>query len=128
MTPGAYLKMRRCAAGKSVADVAAKIGTMPRIAEHMRAELIEFIEADATPASFDAIVAFNNVYPFDFDVLATLVRISMGGDLPAPQLCRICACSDFDRCVAATDFFGAHPCGWARPDLCTRCASLGTVA
>ncbi|MDF0489180.1 XRE family transcriptional regulator [Sphingomonas sp. H39-1-10] len=104
----------------SVADVAARIATAPRLAEHARVELIELIEADAAPASFATIVVFNNVYAFDLEVLATLERISLGADLPAPRLCRICACSEFDPCVGRTTF---GPCSWVAADLCSACAS-----
>jgi len=120
LTPGAYLKMRRCAAGLSVSDVAAKIATAPRLAEHARAELIELIEADATPASFSTIIVLNNVYHFDLDVLAALQRINLGADLPSPRLCRICACSDYDACFSRTVF---GPCFWTETDLCSGCTS-----
>lgn len=120
LTPGAYLKMRRCTARLSIADVAARIATVPRLAEHARVELIELIEADAAPASFATIVVFNNVYSFDIEVLATLERISLGADLPPPQLCRICACSAYDPCFGRTVF---GPCFWVEEDLCSACAT-----
>ncbi|AOH85753.1 hypothetical protein AWL63_19180 [Sphingomonas panacis] len=120
LTPGAYLKMRRCAARLSVADVAARIATVPRLAEHALVELIELIEADAAPASFATIVVFNNVYPFDIAVLAALERISLGADLAPPRLCRVCACSDHDPCFGRTVF---GPCFWVEDDLCSFCAA-----
>jgi len=119
-TPGTYLKMRRCAAGLSVADVAAKIATSPRLAEHVRVELIEMIEADEAPATFSTIVVLNNVFSFDLDVLATLARISFGADLPAPEICRVCGCSEYDPC----HLDGRFACSWHNRDLCTRCNGL----
>ncbi|RZF64502.1 XRE family transcriptional regulator [Sphingomonas populi] len=122
-TPGAYLKMRRCAARLSVADVAARIATVPRLAEHARVELIELIEADAAPASFATVVVFNNVYPFDIEVLAALQRIKLGADFAPPHLCRICACSDHDPCFRGTVF---GPCFWVEDGLCSACATPPT--
>jgi hypothetical protein len=120
-TPGTYLKMRRTARGLSVADVAARIATVPRLAEHARVELIEMIEADAAPARFDTIVVLSNIYPLDLEVLSVLVRISLGADLPPPRLCRFCGCSARTACL---DMF-KQPCGWAEPNLCTDCAAPG---
>jgi hypothetical protein len=117
ITPGQYLKLRRCAAGLSVADVAARIGTQPRLAEHARVELIELIEADAAPARFDTIMVLGNVFPFDYGILGKLVNISLGADWPAPRICRICGCSDQDPCV----MYGRFHCAWFSEDLCTRC-------
>lgn len=117
MTPGAYLQRCRQRAGKSLADVAAAIATEPRLAEHARAEMLQGIEADLTPARFDTLVVLCRVYSFDFDILAQLVRISLGADVDPPQICRVCACSEFDPCDVAP--FGT--CWWAEPDLCSRC-------
>ena len=127
LTPGAYLKMRRCAACLSVADVAGKIATAPRLAEHARAELIELIEADAAPASFETIVVLGNVFWFDFDVLAALVRVALGADLKLPCICRICGCSDCDPCVQDVALVGAAVCEWVNVDLCSSCATPGVA-
>lgn len=128
LTPGAYLKMRRCAALLSVADVAAKLATAPRLAEHARVELIELIEADAAPACFSTLVAFSNVYSFDFDVLAALERIKCGADIPPPQICRICACTTYDPCVTGPGHICASTCSWAEYDLCSSCATPAQAA
>ena len=128
LTPGAYLKMRRCARGFSVADVAEKIATVPRLAEHARVELLELIEADAAPVSFATLVVLNNVYSFDFEVLATLERISLGADVPMPQVCRICACSTYDPCIRLPGYICAHTCSWAEYDLCSTCATPAKAA
>lgn len=118
-TPGAYLKMRRCAAGKTPADVARALAVEPQLDERARTEWIELIEADAQPASFRTIVALKRIYPFDLRVLTALERIAQGSVETPPRLCRICACSWEDPCV---DIHG--PCGWAAHDLCTACARL----
>lgn len=128
LTPGAYLKMRRCAALLSVADVAARLATAPRLAEHARAELIELIEADAAPAGFSTLVAFSNVYAFDFDVLASLERIKCGADILPPQICRICACTSHDPCVTGPGHICVSTCSWAEYDLCSSCATPAQAA
>lgn len=120
LTPGAYIKQRRQAAGLSVADVASRIATEPQSAEHLRGEWLELIEADAAPASFSTIVALRLVFRFDLTVLAQLEAISQGADVPAPQLCRICTCSADDCC---TDAFGGR-CAWIEEDLCSTCFGL----
>lgn len=122
-TPGAYLKMRRQAAGLSIADVAAMTATEPRVAEHVRAGWLELIEADAMPASFATIVALHHAYRFDLHVLGRLVAISLGAPLPAPRLCRICGCSEQDPCEVA----GAG-CWWVSGDRCCACPAPGEPA
>ena len=116
LTPGAYLKHRRTAACLSIADVAARLSAAPRIAEHLRAEQLELIEADVQPATFGTIVALRKVFSFDIAVLAILGDIHLGNERPPPRLCRICACSDWDACT-----HGLSPCSWAEPDLCSSC-------
>lgn len=109
-TPGAYLKMRRCAARLSVGDVAARLATVPYLPQHERADWVEMIEADVTPASFATIAALRSVYAFDLGVLVELELLRMGLIARAPRLCRICACSADDACPAG--------CDWAEADLC----------
>lgn len=115
ITPGAYLKRCRQRALLSIAEIAAKIATEPHSAEHDRAEWLALIEADATPVSFGTIVALRRMFSFDLVVLAKLEALRQGWDIPAPALCRICACSDRDACSPA--------CAWAEPDLCSACAT-----
>jgi hypothetical protein len=119
LTPGAYLKRCRQRAGLSVADVAARMSTEPKTPEHLRGEWLELIEADAMPATFATIVSLRLAYRFDLTLLAQLAAIALGADLPAPILCRICACSDGDACM---DALGCA-CSWAEPDLCSACAT-----
>lgn len=119
ITPGAYLKRCRQRAGLSIADVAARVATEPQTPEHLRGEWLELIEADATPATFTTIVGLRLIYRFDLTVLAQLEAIAQGVDLPAPILCRICACSEDCACVDAL----GQRCSWAEPDLCSACAT-----
>lgn len=115
-TPGAYLKCRRTAAGKSREDVAGVLSTDPRIAHHERSDWIMRIEADIAPASWTTIVALRQQFAFDLAVLERLSLIHLGQDLPPPRLCRICCASDTFAIGLAI-----MPWGWAAPDLCIPC-------
>lgn len=117
LAPHAYLELRRQAAGLSLADVAARIATEPREPEHLRRERLELIEAGAQPASFSTIVGLRLVFRFDIHVLSVLEAIAQGAAARAPQLCRVCACSDHDPCI---DAFG-DGCAWVEEDLCSAC-------
>ena len=116
-TPGAYIKMRRCAAMLSIADVAAKLTAEPRMDERGRAEWLELIEADAQPCELPTIVALRRIFPFDLDVLVALERIVQGSTETPPMVCRICGCSHDDPCIQPTT-----TCWWAERDLCSACA------
>lgn len=118
LTPGSYLKHRRQAAHLSIVDVAHRIGTEPRTAEHSRGEWLELIEADAAPMTLTTIVALRQVFSFDIHVLWTLEQIAQGVMIAAPQLCRICACSEWDACSSAHRV----TCSWVEDDLCSACA------
>ncbi len=119
MTPGAYLKHRRTAHGLGIHDVAAALATEPRLAEHVRAEWLEKIEADIVPMSFDTIVALRRAFAFDLDILAQLAAIAMHAPVEPPRLCRICACSEADACLGHQG-----PCTWVEQDLCSTCFGL----
>ena len=128
LSPGAYLKHRRAAAGLSVDDVAAATTTEPRWAAHTRTEWIERIEADIMPASFATVAVLRAIYRFDLSVLARLALIHLGNDVPAPEVCRICACSWNDPCRDAADPGHAGACHWHDDGhtICSRCAALAT--
>lgn len=122
MTPGTYLRKRREAARLSIADVAAKISTIPRMAEHIRMDWLELIESDQMPATFYTIVALHQIVPFSIDAL---VALSVEGR-EAPQLCRICGCSDLDPCQVGSAGF---TCSWVPNDstLCTTCVDAAEI-
>jgi len=116
MTPGAYLKHRRTAAGLGIHDVAAALATEPHLAQHVRAEWLEQIEADIVPMTFNTIVSLRRAFAFDLDILAQLAAIAMRSPIEPPRLCRICACSEADPCLGHR---GA--CSWVDEDLCSAC-------
>ncbi|WP_130322364.1 helix-turn-helix transcriptional regulator [Sphingomonas sp. BK036] len=113
LTPGQYLRTRREAAGLSIADVAERIATAPRWAQHLGRGWLAQIESDQMPASFNTIVVLHQVLQFD---LGALVALSAKG-VEAPRLCVVCACSEADRCVGL-----AGPCLWISDDRCSACA------
>lgn len=115
--PGIYLAMRRAAAGLTIADVAARIGTEPHIPEHRRVEWIASIETNAGAATIHTLSALRRVYPFSFDALAGLAAIADGEARIAPRLCRICACSEPDPCIDED----GNACSWSDEDLCSDC-------
>ena len=115
MTPGAYLRLRREAAGLSVEQVAERLRTEPRIAEFARAEWIELIEGDAMPAAFSTIVALRCAFRFDLAVLEALAIAQLGAFAVAIPICRKCGCTEEDAC--------AGRCWWAEPDLCSACVN-----
>ncbi|KKI18242.1 hypothetical protein XM50_14295 [Sphingomonas sp. Ag1] len=119
-TPGSYLKTRRTAQLLTLQDVAARIPTIPRDAEHDLIAWLERIEADLVPASINTIDALHSAYRFDRSVLAALAAIARGERDPihTPRICRICACSWRQPCT-----YDHVACAWvAGEDLCTACA------
>ena len=123
MTPGTYLQRRRAAAGLSLDDVAARIGTEPHLLDQIsRVEWLARLEADVLPIDETVLRALYPVFPFDVTVVLQLTDsrtapLSLGGGEP-PRLCRECACSEHCACFA--DDVGCH---WVEPDLCSSCAN-----
>jgi transcriptional regulator with XRE-family HTH domain len=112
LTPGQYLRKRREASGLSIDDVAERIATVPRWAQHPRRGWLEQIESDQMPASFNTIVVLHQVIQFD---LGVLVALSVEGR-DEPRLCVVCACTETDPCVGHSG-----PCSWVDVDLCSAC-------
>lgn len=118
-TPGSYLKTRRTAQLLTLQDVASRIPTIARDAEHDLIAWLERIEADVVPASITTIDALHSAFRFDRLVLAALAAIARGERDPArtPRICRICACTWRQPCT-----HGQLTCGWVDgQDLCTAC-------
>lgn len=113
ITPGTYLRMRREADGETLESVAAMISTEPKLGELDRIEWLRRVEADVVPISDDVIKALRPAFPFDPVVLRRLDALLLGSDLPAPRLCRSCACSELDAC--------SPPCAWVAQDRCSAC-------
>ncbi len=52
------------------------------------------------------------------DAAAVFLHAIRNTDLTSKATCRACGCTDITACI---DFDG-HPCHWAEPDLCSKCA------
>lgn len=120
ITPGTYLRLRREAAGLSIEDVAGVIATVPHMDALGRAGWLRLVEADETPIGADVIDTLRNVFRFDQVVLMDLDDIARGATVvPAPRLCRLCACSENDACIDPVTHIG---CAWVAAELCSACA------
>lgn len=118
MKPGRYIQLRRQAAGLSIEDVAARIGTEPHVAGQSRVEMLRAVEADEQPLTADVMEALRPVFVFDAVILVGLCVIATGGHLDLPAICRDCGCSEWDACRLS----GGRVCSWSTPDLCSACA------
>lgn len=118
--PGAYLRLRREAAGLSVADVAELIAPS-RILVALNERLIPQIEAGEIRPHPSWVAKLSTVYRFDrhlFDLLASFDVLM--------RVCTVCGCSDLDRCDDEAD----GSCAWSaeRPDTCTHCIRREAIA
>lgn len=118
LTPAAYLRLRREAAGMSITAVAVM---MTRNARDVTpaVELIQLLETPGNTARRpETLERLRTAFPFDPDVYRQLK------DEPAsrhPNVCRGCGCSEWDR-----DPDGA-PWDWATASACTRCLDDGAA-
>lgn len=117
MTPGRYLQLRRTAAGLTVDEVAARIGTDPQVAGQSRVEMLRAIEADEQPLTADVLEALRPVFVFDAIILVALCTIATGRNVDLPAICRHCGCSEWDACILP----GGRACSWSTVDCCTGC-------
>ncbi|MDZ7895340.1 MAG: XRE family transcriptional regulator [Sphingobium sp.] len=126
MSPGAYLAKRRRAAGLSIDDVAAMIGSDPDLKEADRRTWLAQIEADITPIGRDIVTTLRHTFPFSIAILTWLAAIHMLCFEEHPFLCAQCGCSQYDPCVGAD----GETCAWApvpsgapatHTPLCTFC-------
>lgn len=132
MTPGEYLALRRGAAGLTLAQVAARLQTEPRLDERGRLQLLGQIESSAVPANAFTLAALRACFRFDsvvYDALADRHFGRFAALPPAPRICIGCGCTEHDACRHG---FGA--CHWVAADRCSACggapasASIGAQA
>lgn len=114
LKPSAYLKLRRVAAGLSIADVARIIA--PKDVDRREAvALVAMLEADGCRArNPETLQALQRAFQFDVAVYLQLADEPAGRH---PSVCRTCGCSEWDPCQHADG-----RCGWANHTSCTHCA------
>lgn len=118
MSPGAYLAKRRAAAGLTIDDVAAMIGSDPSLKEADRRTWLSQIEADITPISWDIVTTLRHAFRFSPDILTWLNAIHRLQLEEHPRLCPQCGCSQHDACVT----HDGETCAWSgTTPLCTHC-------
>ncbi|TPG14386.1 hypothetical protein [Sphingomonas oligophenolica] len=121
ISPAHYLRLRRKAAGLTIAQVADRLGN-PLDRDHARA-LLALLETEGSAArhrlTLDGLRA---VFPFDPDVY-----VQLRDDDPAthPRICRGCGCSEWDPCVRADE---AEHCAWVSRASCSVCADRDALS
>jgi len=135
IAPGTYLKKRREAAGFSVCQVAAALAGMPERIRPLRAQDFQLleeqllaVEADDVALTMPQAALLHRVLHFDLNVYELLLLrhfCETPSDFPAPQICRVCACTWHDACATPSG-----PCAWTPgdPTLCTACRDCAAIA
>jgi hypothetical protein len=111
VTPGAYLALRRGAAGLSPADVDAMIRWQPG--------MMTRIEALPRTIPAEVLDTLNGAFPFD-----PIIARRLGEGSPA-RVCHGCGCSQMDACWDEESCTGCH---WVSETLCSDCARKGVLA
>ncbi len=113
MTPANYLRLRRAAAGLTIAQVAERL--MPRVEfRSMTAAFLRALETDGyTAKDRSHIERLAQVFPLDPEVYYQLVVEPTDRQ---PRICSGCGCSAYDPCTGPDG-----PCRWEAPDACGVC-------
>jgi hypothetical protein len=120
VTPAAYLRLRRKAAGLSVAAAARRMIGVRNFEQ--TAKLIRLLETEGVTARDREIISgIADAFPLDADVY---MQLSGAPAHQHPRICRRCGCSQWDPCVSAD---GAHSCAWASAATCTRCDEAASI-
>lgn len=128
LSPGAYLRKRREAAGIELEDLALMLDSDPAVSALSRAELLASVERGETPVTEDLVRAvlrlmdnLRSGFRLDPVVWVRLIGMAAGDDIAPPRLCAGCACSELDPCIAGEP--GQQTaCHWVAADLCSACA------
>jgi len=114
LTPAAYLKLRRTAAGLTIAQVAEIIAPLQADRSEATA-FVGLVEADGVIALRETTLdLLQSAYSFDPDVYR---QLSAEPAERHPRICRGCGCSTYDPCVR-----DGQCCAWASDSCCTTCA------
>ncbi len=111
MTPGAYLALRRGAAGLDPADVDRLLG--------WEAGAMADFERTLRSAPAELMDALHGAFPFD-----PIIARRLGEGSPA-RVCHGCGCSQMDACWDEESCTGCH---WVSETLCSDCRSKGVLA
>ncbi|MFV0625177.1 helix-turn-helix domain-containing protein [Sphingomonas sp. ac-8] len=114
LTAGAYLRLRREAAGMTIEQVVGRLSFGPSRFGEL---LIDKAERDERSLTDDGLQQLRPIFPFD-----PFVYQCLRDDVPAGRICRSCGCSWIDGCLLPDG-----PCAWTAErrvvdDRCTRCA------
>lgn len=116
VTPDAYLRLRRIAAGISRDEVARRIAHGPRDVS-IAAQLVRSLETPGVRARLRATLdRLRTVYPFDQDVYHQLYNAPASAH---PRICRGCGVSAWDMETAP----GVDAGGWHDDATCLACAA-----
>lgn len=117
LTPGAYLQVRRIAAGMSLNE-AATCYAHHALGTAATELLLSEVERDVTVLGEPSLRRLQACFAFDPGIYLALAE-----GLPIPSLCASCACSWRDPCV---DRGHPGPCAWADAARarCTACAAI----
>ena len=120
MTPGAYLRRRREAAGLSIEEVATLMASPSGVSSHaFDAATVGMIERDQLVPPIELLARVASAVRLD---RYTFILLGFGR---AAEICRDCGCSALDACI--DEHSGEH-CAWADRGpaadgtrLCTTC-------
>ncbi|UYY78431.1 hypothetical protein [Sphingomonas sp. R1] len=118
LTPSDYLRLRRTAAGLSIAEAATRL--IDSRADQRRAE--EFLRRLETPgrtALYRSTIA-HLLHAFPFDP-AVYWQLAEEPQQRHPRICHGCGCSAHDRCADAD----GGCCRWVEQDRCSACSQGG---
>lgn len=116
MPPGTYLRLRRQAAGLTIAEAARAAGFHPVGAAWFADELEDLEQGTYPGSAIIAVRTLSGAFPFDYAVWEALAEHAAdpASELPVPLICTGCGCSWNDPCMDRDH----GPCSW-RTDFVT---------
>ncbi len=130
LAPGAYLVLRRRAAGLGRDDVALCLAATPgdrtdRSDLGDRPRILENEPSGWESVDIDFLGRLRAIYRFDLGVVLALAAAAFdpADPCPAPRICTRCGCSFLDACPPPRTDPGGLLCAWrdGPGDVCTAC-------